>query len=227
MTRDIMNWREERTQKPDWWRWWWCQQGCAASWVLNWESQSRCPCCGRGCLLGNWETDTTAGWSEIALCCCTSLCSCCCWIGHDVFLGVSLRQRRVHTCRAGGRKSKPAKWTEGSRGKSLQKAEVCFIDTKVKFAGCEMSFYPLAVDCTFPAAHRAVCARPTASLLWCTQKIKVAPCYFLKIAPFFYPTLITEGGKRAKLQHLTCPCGLFLTFFLPFLCELLYFSLYF
>lgn len=48
--RDIMNWGEKelrnQTGGDD------VSRACAASWVLNRESQSRCPCCGWGCLLG-------------------------------------------------------------------------------------------------------------------------------------------------------------------------------
>lgn len=58
---------------------WWCQQACAASWVLNWASKSWCPCCGQGCLLGKWsQTQLQGGVRSLAL---LRRPATLCWIG--------------------------------------------------------------------------------------------------------------------------------------------------
>ena len=107
---DITNWgeREKRAQKPERR---WCQQACAASWVLNRGSQSRCPCCGWGCLLGNWSQTQLQGGASSA--CVVQACA---LAASAVFFLASLAdKRRMRTCRPRGRESEVAEWEEEER----------------------------------------------------------------------------------------------------------------
>lgn len=58
-TCDITTMGIEQALKTD--RWWWCQQACAHSWVLNLESESL-PLLWSGVLIRQPESDRRAGW---------------------------------------------------------------------------------------------------------------------------------------------------------------------
>lgn len=85
-----------------------CQMGFESR-----ESEPVRPCCGYGCLLGKQsQTQLQGGVRSLALL--RRPAALAGLDNFDVFLGVSVRQRRVRTCRAAGRESKAAKWTEES-----------------------------------------------------------------------------------------------------------------